>query len=62
MRTHDWQKSSYCAQGDPCVHVAASDGDVELTESSDATGAILRTTPDARAAFLRTVKKGAPHA
>ena len=23
MYPHDWQKSSYCAQGESCVHVAA---------------------------------------
>ncbi|MEN8650056.1 DUF397 domain-containing protein [Streptomyces sp. 21So2-11] len=62
MRTHDWQKSSYCAQGDSCVHVAASGGTVKLTESSDATGAILHTTPDTWTAFLGRVKKRAPHA
>ncbi|NGO13986.1 DUF397 domain-containing protein [Streptomyces sp. HC44] len=24
MPTHDWQKSSYCQEGDACVHVAAT--------------------------------------
>ncbi|MDJ0461634.1 DUF397 domain-containing protein [Streptomyces sp. H27-C3] len=62
MRTHDWQKSSYRAQGDSCVHVAASGDTVKLTESSDATGAILQATPATWAAFLRTVKQDAPHA
>lgn len=51
-----WQKSSYCAQGNSCVHVAAHDNTVNVTESSDPTGAILRTTPTAWAALLRSVK------
>ncbi|WP_392671828.1 DUF397 domain-containing protein [Streptomyces sp. LN785] len=53
-----WQKSSYCAQGNSCLHVAAQDSTVHVTESSDPSGAILRTTPAAWAALLRTVKVG----
>ncbi|MFB6780341.1 DUF397 domain-containing protein [Streptomyces sp. NPDC002596] len=56
-----WQKSSYCAQGNSCVHVAAHDNTVNVTESSDPTGAILRTTPTAWAALLRSVKAGINH-
>ncbi|MET7644419.1 DUF397 domain-containing protein [Streptomyces sp. NPDC005426] len=52
-----WQKSSYCAQGNSCVHVAAHNGTVRLTESGDPTGAILRTTPAALGALLRTLKE-----
>ncbi len=61
MPTHDWQKSSYCAQGDSCVHVASSLGTVRVTESSDPTGAILRTTPATWAALIRTVKESRNH-
>ncbi|MFJ9677914.1 DUF397 domain-containing protein [Streptomyces sp. NPDC101194] len=58
MPTYDhWQKSSYCAQGDSCLHVAASHSTVELTESSDPAGAILHTTPAAWAALVRTLKE-----
>ncbi|MEW2488962.1 DUF397 domain-containing protein [Streptomyces sp. NPDC048411] len=56
-----WQKSSYCAQGNSCVHVAARDRTVNVMESSDPTGAILRTTPTAWAALLRSVKDGTNH-
>ncbi|MFG3528582.1 DUF397 domain-containing protein [Streptomyces sp. NPDC047917] len=53
-----WQKSSYCAQGEACIHVAAAGpGTVELTESGDPTGAILRTAPTAWAALVRTIKE-----
>ncbi|MEU0135031.1 DUF397 domain-containing protein [Streptomyces sp. NPDC006296] len=57
MATLAWQKSSYCAQGNSCVHVAADHGSVALTESGDPDGAILRTSPAAWAALLRTVKE-----
>ncbi|GGT61264.1 DUF397 domain-containing protein [Streptomyces atratus] len=56
-----WQKSSYCAQGDSCMHVAARNSTVELTESSDPTGAILRATPAAWAALVRTLKESHTH-
>lgn len=56
-----WQKSSYCAQGNSCVHVAAHNGTIGLTESGDPTGAILRTTPTALRALLRTLKEEHPH-
>ncbi|MFD4943976.1 DUF397 domain-containing protein [Streptomyces sp. NPDC058239] len=59
MPTYDhWQKSSHCAQGDSCIHIAGgAGGGVKLTESSDPTGAILRTTPGAWAALVRTLKE-----
>ncbi|WP_327273937.1 DUF397 domain-containing protein [Streptomyces sp. NBC_01224] len=57
-----WQKSSYCAQGNSCVHIATpAPGTVCLTESSDPTGAILRTTPAAWAALVRTLKERRTH-
>ncbi|MFE9728082.1 DUF397 domain-containing protein [Streptomyces sp. NPDC005794] len=57
MTTPDWQKSSYCAQGNSCIHIAADQGSVALTESGDPSGAILRTSPHALAALIRTVKE-----
>ncbi|MER6101887.1 DUF397 domain-containing protein [Streptomyces sp. NPDC001832] len=62
MSAPAWQKSSYCAQGNSCVHIAAPvPGTVCLTESGDLTGAILRTTPAAWAALVRTLKESRPH-
>ncbi|MFE9444820.1 DUF397 domain-containing protein [Streptomyces sp. NPDC006602] len=55
-----WQKSSYCAQGDSCVHVAATTETIHLTESSDPTEAILTATPAALDALLAVLKKD-PH-
>lgn len=61
MSQHTWQKSSYCAQGEACVHVGTGlRGSIGLTESGDPTGAILRTTPAALRALLRTLKKDQP--
>lgn len=61
MLTNHWQKSSYRAQGEACVHVAGSNGTVSLTESGDPTGATPRTTPTTWAALLRTVKESRNH-
>ncbi|WP_239081098.1 DUF397 domain-containing protein [Streptomyces coelicoflavus] len=41
MHSIQWQKSTYCGEGDSCVHVTAPPGAVHLTESSDPTGSIL---------------------
>jgi hypothetical protein len=52
-----WQKSSYCAQGNSCVHVGAdSAGVVLLTESGDPSGAVLSTPAPAFHALLRALK------
>ncbi|MFD0338371.1 DUF397 domain-containing protein [Streptomyces sp. NPDC127117] len=54
-----WQKSSYCGEGESCIHVAApAPGTVSLTESADPTGAVLRTTPAAWADLVRTLREG----
>ncbi|MET9655488.1 DUF397 domain-containing protein [Streptomyces sp. NPDC006510] len=59
MSSHMWQKSSYCGEGESCIHVAApASGTVDLTESADPTGAVLRTTPAAWAALVRILKEG----
>ncbi|WP_329547043.1 DUF397 domain-containing protein [Streptomyces sp. NBC_01356] len=57
MSTHDWQTSSYCQEGDACLHVAATEKTIHLTESSDPTRAILSTHPDTFGALLRALKK-----
>ncbi|MGW1710452.1 DUF397 domain-containing protein [Streptomyces sp. NPDC002206] len=61
MAASTWQRSSYCAQGEACIHVAAHDDTINVMESSDPTGAILHTTPAAWAALIRTVKDTAHH-
>ncbi|MFI5635009.1 DUF397 domain-containing protein [Streptomyces sp. NPDC051664] len=61
MATSAWQRSSYCAQGEACIHVAATDNTINVMESGDPTGAILHATPAAWAALIRTVKDTAHH-
>ncbi|MGA5314498.1 DUF397 domain-containing protein [Streptomyces pseudogriseolus] len=51
-----WQKSSYCGEGDSCVHVAAGPAGIHITESADPRGTILTTTPDAFRALLHSLK------
>jgi hypothetical protein len=60
MTSYAWQKSSYCAQGEACLNVAAGATGVSLTESSDPDGPILRTTPDAFASLTHALKTGTP--
>jgi hypothetical protein len=57
MLQHDWQKSSYCGSGDSCVHVAAIEARIHLTESSDPTESILTATPATFHTLLRTLKE-----
>jgi hypothetical protein len=57
MPTSAWQKSSYCGEGEACVHVATTTETTHLTESSDPTGAILTATPTALGALLAVLKK-----
>ncbi|WP_371598349.1 DUF397 domain-containing protein [Streptomyces sp. NBC_00564] len=57
MPAYTWQKSSYCAQGESCVHVAATAETVHLTESGDPTRAILSAAPETFATLLRALKK-----
>ncbi|WP_369247588.1 DUF397 domain-containing protein [Streptomyces sp. R41] len=62
MPTATWQKSSYCGEGEACVHVAATaSARIHLTESSDPTEAILTATPTAFRSLLRTLKNKEAH-
>ncbi|MDT0613861.1 DUF397 domain-containing protein [Streptomyces lancefieldiae] len=56
MSESTWQKSSYCGEGDSCLHVAATPTGVHLTESSDPTRSILTATPTAFGALLAALK------
>ncbi|MFD9465106.1 DUF397 domain-containing protein [Streptomyces sp. NPDC060027] len=60
MPTLTWQKSSYCPEGNSCVHVAGerASGAIHLTESGDPSGAILTAAPAAFRSLLRTLKQG----
>ncbi|MER5753192.1 DUF397 domain-containing protein [Streptomyces sp. NPDC002088] len=61
----NWQKSSYCSEGNSCLHVAAAAPTPEaihITETSDPTAAILTSTPAAFGALLHVLKKDPHHA
>lgn len=60
MPALSWQKSSYCAQGNSCVHVSATAHTIHLTETSDPTESILTATPAAFDALLHVLKKDTP--
>jgi hypothetical protein len=59
MSTLTWQKSSYCPEGNSCVHVAGerTTPAIHLTESGDPGGAILTAAPAAFRSLLQTLKK-----
>ncbi|MCX5049222.1 MULTISPECIES: DUF397 domain-containing protein [unclassified Streptomyces] len=59
-----WQKSSYCPEGNSCIHVATAPETIHITESSDPTGAILTATPAAFGTLLAALKNEprGPHA
>ncbi|MGW2558520.1 DUF397 domain-containing protein [Streptomyces sp. NPDC001514] len=60
MLPDNWQRSSFCGEGESCIHVArAADRTVTLTESSDPARGIATLTPAAFADLLRTIKAGA---
>ncbi|WP_079106271.1 DUF397 domain-containing protein [Streptomyces hygroscopicus] len=58
MRTHQWQKSSYSAQGNACLYVSAPDNATIRLRESDEPDTILTTTPTALAALIRSAKAG----
>ncbi|KRV51111.1 hypothetical protein AQ490_02605 [Wenjunlia vitaminophila] len=58
MSTYDWQKSSYCGEGNSCVNVAAApDGTVRLRESAQP-DAVLAVSRDQFRALIRGIKAG----
>ncbi|MFF8972534.1 DUF397 domain-containing protein [Streptomyces sp. NPDC014995] len=60
MPTLSWQKSSYCAQGNSCVHIATTPHRIHLTESGDPSAAIVTAAPAAFHALLQVLKKDTP--
>ncbi|WP_069171454.1 DUF397 domain-containing protein [Streptomyces griseus] len=61
MSIPGWQKSSYCGEGESCVHVTGDRAEVALTESSDPSGAVLRTSPTVWNALIRSIKDADNH-
>jgi len=59
--TTTWQKSSYCGEGESCIHVASEPGALHLTESGDPAHSILGATPQAFAALIHVLKENPAH-
>ncbi|WP_405916696.1 DUF397 domain-containing protein [Streptomyces sp. NBC_00728] len=59
MHIATWQKSSYCGEGEACIHLAGerASGAIHLTESADPRGAILTAAPAAFRSLLGSLKK-----
>ena len=55
MITDRWQKSSYCQEGDACVHISTDPDGVHLTDS-DTARTVVTVSPVAFAALLDLVK------
>ncbi|MEU7281790.1 DUF397 domain-containing protein [Streptomyces sp. NPDC045431] len=54
-----WQKSSYCGEGDACIHVASTaQGAIALRESADPSGSILTTTGGDFRMLLQALRAG----
>lgn len=59
MSALHWQKSSFSAEANGCVYVAAADdGTIKLHESDDPAGAIVTTSPEKMRAFILGAKAG----
>ncbi|MFJ3979297.1 DUF397 domain-containing protein [Streptomyces sp. NPDC090021] len=58
MTQLSWRKSSFCQEGEACVHVAttAPDAAVKVAGSADPGVDHLTVSPTAWTAFLQTVK------
>ncbi|MCP3819961.1 DUF397 domain-containing protein [Streptomyces sp. A3M-1-3] len=55
MPNHDWQQSSYCAEGNACLNIAtAPDGTIKLRESNNPE--VIVTTPTTLRIFIRGIK------
>jgi hypothetical protein len=54
MITDRWQKSSYCQEGDACVHISTTPDAVHLTDS-DAAETVVTVGRDAFTALLKSL-------
>ncbi|KUN70292.1 toxin-antitoxin system, toxin component [Streptomyces canus] len=54
MSTGRWQKSSYCQEGDACVHISSDPDNVHITDS-DAAQTIVTVSHGAFAALVKSL-------
>ncbi|MDX3528626.1 DUF397 domain-containing protein [Streptomyces sp. ID05-39B] len=57
MTPPSWQKSSYCQEGDACVHISASPATIHLTESAHADVDVVDTRAGHAARRHRRVRR-----
>ena len=55
MSPHPWQKSSYCQEGDACVHISTTPTAVHVTDD-DPPRTVLTVGPAAFTALLGLLK------
>ena len=58
MLTSEWRKSSRSGDQGNCVEARYVDGHVEVRDSKDPDGAVLRFTPEEWVAFVGGVRDG----
>jgi hypothetical protein len=61
MLDNNWRKGSRCLYDGECMEVRWADPFVEVRDSKDTAGPILRFTPGVWAAFIRSVTGGEPN-
>jgi hypothetical protein len=54
MSTHAWRKSTYCQEGEACVHISTDPNQVHITDS-DAAQTIVTVSHGAFAALLKSL-------
>ncbi|MCH5675788.1 DUF397 domain-containing protein [Streptomyces gilvus] len=60
MPTHAWRKSSYCQEGEACVHISRTPTAIHLTDRPTPPQAVLTVTPAAFAALVDALKARTP--
>ncbi|MBR8642231.1 DUF397 domain-containing protein [Streptomyces tuirus] len=60
MSTHRWRKSSYCQEGEACVHISITPRSIHLTDRADPPRPVLTTSPAAFGALLDALKAHGP--
>ncbi|MEV8345691.1 DUF397 domain-containing protein [Streptomyces niveus] len=58
MSALHWQKSSFSANANGCIHIAAADDGTVKVHESDDPDTIVTTTPEKLRAFILGVKAG----
>ncbi|WP_328748191.1 DUF397 domain-containing protein [Streptomyces sp. NBC_00285] len=56
MTTNTWRKSSYCQEGEACVHISTDPDEVHLTDTDTDSDAARTVVTVSRAAFAALLK------